>query len=142
MAALPLLAKELDVLSRTIWGEARGEPLLGKIAVAWVIRNRVTTDIHGDNKPDWWGEGVIGVCQKPSQFSCWNEHDNNLPKLLAVSADDDAAKESLYVALGVWLGYLSDPTAGATHYHATSVSPAWAKGKPGQQIGNHVFYQL
>ena len=139
---MSITAKELDVLSRTIWGEARGEPLLGKIAVAYVIYNRVTMDLHGASKPDWWGEGVIGVCQNPAQFSCWNEHDNNRAKMLAVSADDDAAKECLYVALGVWLGHLSDPTAGATHYHAISVAPAWAKDKAGQQIGNHVFYRL
>ena len=140
---MSLTAKELDVISRTIWGEARGEPLLGKIAVAYVIYNRVTMDLHGDNKPDWWGEGVIGVCQKPAQFSCWNEGDPNRAKLLDVTADDDAAKECLYVALGVWLRFLADPTNGATHYHATSVSPAWARGRlDGQQIGQHVFYRL
>lgn len=30
-----------DVPSRIIWGEARGEGLLGQIAVAWTISNRV-----------------------------------------------------------------------------------------------------
>jgi spore germination cell wall hydrolase CwlJ-like protein len=30
-----------DILARTLWGEARGESLDGKIAAAWTIRNRV-----------------------------------------------------------------------------------------------------
>ena len=27
----------------------------------------------------WWGEGYIGVCRKPWQFSCWNLRDPNYP---------------------------------------------------------------
>ena len=33
--------KDRDILSRTLWGEARGETLTGQIAVAWTVRNRV-----------------------------------------------------------------------------------------------------
>ena len=33
--------KDRDILARTLWGEARGEELIGQIAVAWTIRNRV-----------------------------------------------------------------------------------------------------
>ena len=32
--------KAIDVLARTIWGEARGEPLRGQEAVAHVVLNR------------------------------------------------------------------------------------------------------
>lgn len=35
---------DIDVLARTIWGEARGEGLGGQIAVGWCIRNRVEAD--------------------------------------------------------------------------------------------------
>ena len=31
---------DMDVAARTVYGEARGEPDEGKIAVAWVIRTR------------------------------------------------------------------------------------------------------
>ncbi|MNJ61846.1 hypothetical protein D3C77_576560 [compost metagenome] len=30
-----------DILTRTLWGEARGESLAKQIAVVWTIRNRV-----------------------------------------------------------------------------------------------------
>lgn len=37
--------RDIDVLARTIWGEARGEGLAGQIAVGWCIRNRVEADV-------------------------------------------------------------------------------------------------
>ena len=69
--------KDLDILARTLWGEARGESLAGQIAVAWTIRNRV----NDGNAKSWWGEGYVGVCQKPYQFSCWNKNDPNFAYL-------------------------------------------------------------
>ena len=62
-----------DILARTRWGEARGESLVGQIEVAWTIRNRV----NHSNAKSWWGEGYVGVCQKPYQFSCRNKNDPN-----------------------------------------------------------------
>jgi N-acetylmuramoyl-L-alanine amidase len=59
-----------DTMGRTIWGEARGESRSGKIAIGWVIRNRAEIDLLNDGAPDWWGEGIIGVCKRPGQFSC------------------------------------------------------------------------
>src|SRR5688572_17412765 len=81
---------DVDAMARTLYGEARGEPEAGQIAVAWVIRNRVTTDLRGDKKPDWWGEGVQGVCVNPSQFSCWRTDDPNRAKMLALREENDA----------------------------------------------------
>lgn len=62
----------LDTLTKTIWGEARGEGREGMIAVAWVILNRAS--IGG-----WWGNSIETVCLKPWQFSCWNANDPNAP---------------------------------------------------------------
>lgn len=31
--------RDSDILARTLWGEARGESLVGQIAVAWTIYN-------------------------------------------------------------------------------------------------------
>ncbi|MGH3756111.1 MAG: cell wall hydrolase, partial [Pseudonocardiaceae bacterium] len=69
-AALPHDVKDWEVMGRTLYGEARGEPFDGLVAVAWVIRNRAES-------PRWWGRDVKGVCLHPLQFSCWNETDPN-----------------------------------------------------------------
>ncbi|MEK9724321.1 MAG: cell wall hydrolase, partial [Rhodospirillaceae bacterium] len=104
-----------ETVARTVWGEARGEPFNGKIAIAWVIRNRVELDLHGDEKPDWWGEGYEAVCLKPWQFSCWNANDPNREKLLAVTDADAMYRDSLDAARLVIAGKVDDPTGGATH---------------------------
>ena len=72
---------EIDILARTIWGEARGEGSQGMQAVANVIQNRV-------KQGGWWGATFAEVCKKKSQFSCWNEGDPNHAKLLAVTMTD------------------------------------------------------
>lgn len=135
--------EELDTLARTLWGEARGELLIGIVAVAWCILNRVNIDLNNDNKPDWWGEGIIGVCKKPQQFSCWNTDDKNYNKILSVTQDDQSFKTCYLIAQQVLSGLWPDPTNGATHYHTIQSSPYWSKGvKPLVTIGNHVFYRL
>ena len=53
--------KDIDVLARTIWAEARGEGVAGQVAVGRCIRNRVEADLGKDGKPDWWGDGYVGV---------------------------------------------------------------------------------
>ena len=62
--------KDRDILARTLWGGARGESLAGQIAVAWTIRSRVD-----DGNVRYWGEGYVGVCREPYQFSCRNKND-------------------------------------------------------------------
>lgn len=133
--------ESLDVMARTIWGEARGESHQGRIAVGWVIRNRAEMDLHNDGMPDWWGEGIVGVCKRPGQFSCWNKSDVNRAKLLSVTPKDVAFSGCLKAARAVLTGEASDPTKGATHYHTAAVSPPWAKGLKYATIGNHRFYK-
>lgn len=138
---MKIIGPELFVWARTVYGEARGEGLDGKIAVAWVIRNRVEADLGKDNKPDWWGEGIIGVCRAPKQFSCWNRDDPNYDKIMAVGLDDPAFQACLYAVLGVVLRYAPDPTCGSTHYHHVNISPSWANGKtPIASIGKHAYF--
>lgn len=135
---------DLDIVARTIWGEARGESLEGKIAVGWIIRNRA------DN-PKWWSRNPddipddtpAAVCRDPAQFSCWLESDPNRAKLLAVTVTDAAFRECLMVTAGVLSGNMADPTGGANHYHAMSVAPRWAVGRqPDARVGNHLFYKI
>jgi N-acetylmuramoyl-L-alanine amidase len=133
------LAEAIDTLARTLWGEARGEPVRGIEAVAAVIVNRVR--LARRRGGCWWGGDVIAVCRKPRQFSCWNGGDPNRPKLLAVAEADPVFATCLRIARRALAGVLPDPTNGATHYHAVEISPAWAAGLvPCAEIGRHLFY--
>ncbi len=131
----------IDVLARTLWGEARGEGSAGMEAVACVILNRVKrAEKEGSF---WWGNNIIQVCQKPYQFSCWNRSDPNYKTLQAVQSDDLYFASALRVARRAVAGTLEDMTNGSTHYHADYITPYWAKGEtPRTKIGRHVFYRL
>jgi N-acetylmuramoyl-L-alanine amidase len=127
--------EDLDTMARTIYGEARGESELGQIAVGWVILNRLA-------KQTWYGKDVTGVCLKPYQFSCWNHSDINECKVKLVKSSDPEFQKCLKSARKVLTSSVSDPTGGATHYHATSVSPFWIHGATlTKTIGGHVFYK-
>lgn len=130
--------RELDVLARTLWGEARGEGFAGMVAVGFTIKNRAA-------RPSWWGKDIISVCQHPWQYSCWNVKDPNYPYLSGSrpipSAEYVKAREA---ALVVIAGRQPDPTGGATHYYSTSMKtpPAWSvRAKQTVQIGRHRFFR-
>ncbi len=131
----------IDVLARTMWGEARGQGDEGLQAVANVVLNRVAVAQAKGNF--WWGHNIVQVCQKPYQFSCWNRSDPNFRKLQAVDERDLYFATCLRVARRAAIDALDDVTCGATHYHANYVSPYWIKGeKPCAVIGDHIFYKL
>ena len=131
--------RDIDIATRTVWGEARGEDYDGKKAVAHVILNRSSGDLWGDGKPDWWGETVEQVCLKPRQFSCWNENDPNRAKMLALSNIDAYYQECEHAFL--YAADEEDFTDGATHYHVAGLHPKWAAGKsPQHEFGHHLFY--
>lgn len=135
----PDAAGAIDTLARTLYGEARGEPVRGLEAVAAVVANRVRKARAAGGY--WWGSTVEGVCRRPMQFSCWNADDPNRPVIEAVAADDPVFACCLRIARRAVAGALADPTAGATHYHAKGIRPGWAEGRvPSARIGNHVFY--
>jgi len=137
-------ALDLDTFARTLLGEVALEPLAGKIAAAWAIRNRVEADIHGDGKPDWWGEGYRAVCLAPWQFSCWNQSDPNRTRIMAASYDNDPAlMDCLGVATAVAFNFVPDPTGGATHYYNPRIvkAPSWAGlFQPRGKIGAHLYF--
>ncbi len=121
-------------LAATIWGEARSEPLAGRIAVAHVVRNRAAD-------PGWWGRDVRTCCLSPGQFSCWWDRQGQAVRL--VDETDAAFRACLDIAGQVMTGDLADPTGGADHYHRDDVRPHWAQGrKPIRTIGRHIFYRL
>ena len=124
-----------DVLARTLWGEARGEGPQGMEAVTCVVMNRVK------RAATHFGTSVKDCCQKPFQFSCWNERDPNRARLLAVTTADTDFAQALAIAARAVGGALTDVTAGATHYHTRAVRPDWAAGKtPCFELGSHLFY--
>ena len=88
---------DLWIFAKTIWAEARGEPLEGQIAVANVILNRA-------RQGGWWGDDVAGVCCKSKQFSCWNEGDPNRARMDGLELQDRAFARAVSVAAGAWAG--------------------------------------
>ena len=132
---------EIDVLARTLWGEARGEGTAGMQAVAAVVLNRV--EVAQEKGQYWWGNNVIQVCQKPYQFSCWNRSDPNFQKLQKVDERNLYFATALRIARRALAGLNEDSTGGATHYHAAGISPYWSKNeKPSAVIGKHIFYRI
>lgn len=129
------------VLALCIWGEARGEPIEGQIAVGCVVRNRAERSGH-----DWWA-----VCLAPKQFSCFNETDPNYPKiqraadLLVEHTPTPILAQALWIATGVIHHDVMDNTHGAQNYLTTGLlqserAPSWAVNRPIlATIGAHSF---
>ncbi len=131
-----------ELLALVIYGEARGEPIEGKIAVAAVIMNRVKRD-------GWFGKNVKEVILKPWQFSVFNINDPNRERLEAIALDFkshvetyESLKESYWVALGFLGNWLPSNVGAATHYFADYIdTPTWAeKMEHIRDIGRHKFY--
>ncbi|CAF1088066.1 unnamed protein product [Brachionus calyciflorus] len=56
-------SNELEVFATTIYAEARGEPVMGQIWVAWVIKNRAR-----QNRQYWGGNTIKNVCLHNGQI--------------------------------------------------------------------------
>lgn len=140
LAALP--PRQLTLV--TLFGEARGEPVEGQVAVAHVIRNRV---LRGD-----WGASTTDVLSAWAQFSClWPTLGGKNFKAVLEAAKGLAEGVELspslrqldWVEEGVFGGKLLDNTFGACHYYAAGTPvPFWATGdaKFVCQRGRHLFF--
>jgi N-acetylmuramoyl-L-alanine amidase len=131
--ALALIYPQVDpeqhkCLSLNVYHEARGERVEGQIAVAQVTLNR-----KADNR---WPDTICGVVYQDKQFSWTHTIKDHTPK------EEAAWKQAQIIARDVMIGNVEDPTAGATHYHASWVNPSWAKElKLAKVIGVHLFYE-
>lgn len=90
----------------TLYGEARGESFLGKVAVGEVIRARMARRLLSDGT-------LTGTIFKAKQFSCWNEGDPNR-LFMAQVLDTDAAWQDCRLAWDE--SARSIATRAATHY--------------------------
>ena len=120
----------LETLTLTLIGEARGEPIEGQVAVGCVIRNR----------SEQWKRSIKEICLQPRQFSCWNIDDPNRALLVELAEkmvmgtglNSIVYAQCQYVALGIVNHEILDNTHGALNYLTTSLfasdaKPDWAK---------------
>ena len=146
---------DLETLAKTVYGEARGESDMGRLAVAFVCCNRAAiADIYmhtrGHRHPLYGDGTVASACTMPFQFSCWNKGDPNYAKLLELDLASEGAAPCLESARIAIAKSAPDPSNGATHYHtkdkpswAKKWPPTWAEGHvPTTKLGGHVFYRL
>jgi N-acetylmuramoyl-L-alanine amidase len=133
-------AHDIDVLARTLYGEARGEARPGRVAIACTVMNRV--DRAATFGGYWWGDTVAEVCKKPWQFSCWNQGDPNRDVIEGVVAEGNGLfAECIEIATQAVRLELCDVTFGACHYHSKWVMPSWsADHAPVVTIGGHHFF--
>lgn len=112
---------DLNLLARLVYGEARGEPYLGQVAVAAVVLNRV--------KSASFPNTVSGVVYQAGAFDVVSDGQINL-------TPNDSAKRAAQDALNGW-----DPTSGCLfYYNPSTATSAWIRQKTVKlAIGNHVF---
>ena len=126
---------EVEIMALCLYGEARGESPVGKLAVAHVVLNRAA-------RPGWWGKDVRSVVLKPQQFSCFNSSDPNYSKLKQQVQNWSYDPACFCVAQLALLGLTIDPTGGATHYCTVNCNATWrSELEYIKRIDGHVFYR-
>ncbi|MBR4800252.1 MAG: spore cortex-lytic enzyme [Clostridia bacterium] len=112
---------ELNLLAHVVYGEARGEPYTGQVAVAAVVLNRV--------KSSSFPNTIAGVIYQAGAFDCVSDGQINLsPNQTAINAARDA--------LNGW-----DPTYGCLfYYNPKTATSKWMLSRTVKlSIGNHNF---
>ena len=114
-------SSNLNLLSRVVYGEARGESYTGQVAVAAVVLNRV--------KHSSFPNTISGVVYQSGAFDCVSDGQINL-------APNETAKKAAQDALNGW-----DPTYGAIYYfNPATATNKWIWSRPMTvTIGRHRF---
>lgn len=117
----------VEVVGRTIYGEARGTGMTGMHRVGNVIVDRA-------RNPRWWGNTPLDVCLDPWQFSTWDARLPGQPEDANYLATINATTEDGWFAIAMHLaeqaiaGTLSDLTQNADSYYAIRIAaPSWTK---------------
>jgi N-acetylmuramoyl-L-alanine amidase len=118
--------QQIACLAEAVYHEARGESLMGQVAVANVIINRA--------QDPGYPKTPCAVIRQKKQFSY------RLRKSLRIK-NAEAWEQSVMVAATVYVGLIDDLTEGATHYfNPQIVSPRWRHGlQELAQIDDHLF---
>ena len=109
------------LLARLIYGEGRGEPYRGQVAIGAVVLNRV--------KSASFPNTISGVIYQSGAFDAVSDGQINL-------APDETAIKAARDALNGW-----DPTGGCLfYYNPRTATSKWMLSRPVLlQIGNHCF---
>ena len=111
----------LNLLSRLVYGEARGEPYSGQVAVAAVVLNRVSSSSFPNT--------VSGVVYQSGAFDAVSDGQINM-------TPDSTAKKAAQDAINGW-----DPSYGAIYYfNPNTATNKWIWSRPMTvKIGKHRF---
>jgi len=114
-------SKDVDLLARLIYGEARGEPYEGQVAVAAVVLNRVESSKFPNS--------IASVIYQPGAFDVVSDGQIYL-------TPDDTAYKAARDAMAGWV-----PTVGCIYYYnPRTATSSWIKNRPViRSIGRHVF---
>lgn len=114
-------SQNLDLMTRIINGEARGEPYIGQVAVGGVVLNRVRDPRFPSTIP--------GVIYQPGAFTAVADGQINAAVL-------DSSKKAAVDALNGW-----DPSGGAIYYYnPEKTTNKWILSRPViKVIGKHIF---
>lgn len=112
---------DLNLLTRIIYAEARGEPYTGQVAVGAVVLNRVRSSSFPNT--------IAGVIYQSGAFDAVADGQINL-------TPNETAKKAAQDALNGW-----DPSYGALYYfNPKTATSAWIWSRPMTvTIGNHRF---
>ncbi|MNJ44414.1 spore cortex-lytic enzyme [Paenibacillus fonticola] len=119
--AMGLSANDLKIMANAVYGEARGEPFEGQVAVAAVILNRV--------KSPSFPNSVSGVIFQPLAFTAVADGQIWLEP-------NESAKKAVQQALNGW-----DPSGGCLYYfNPETATSKWIWSRPQvKTIGKHIF---
>lgn len=121
-------------IAQAVYFEARSEPLVGQVAIAEVILNRMVDPRYPDTACEvvFQNQHMRHKCQ--FSFACDGQSDR--------PQHTRSWEKALKVVALVQEGERSGIAKRATHYHATYVNPRWSNhlNKLGQ-VGQHIFYR-
>lgn len=114
-------SSNVNLLARVVYGEARGEPYTGQVAVAAVVLNRV--------KSSKFPNSISGVVYQSGAFDAVADGQINM-------TPDTTAKKAAQDALNGW-----DPSYGAIYYfNPSTATNKWIWSRPMTlTIGKHRF---
>lgn len=130
--------KEISLLTRVVYGEARGETPEDQANIIHSIINRAS------DKSRRYGGTIRDILLKPNAYSCMNPDDPNYPKLLSLSKASEEYKNIKKIVVRTISERMNgkpDPTMGATHYHTGDVDPKWNTAASKMiKLGSHKFW--